>query len=92
MIRPPGSPAVGLSTAPMRDLLLNLVTKQPHVALATGTAIQPLSGFDSITGLDLEAFSKMSGGLPLSALDSELKSFQLPAELPESRLLATAYP
>jgi putative ABC transport system permease protein len=62
MIRPPGSSIMGLSTAPMSDLLLNLVTKQPHVALATGTAIQPLSGFDSITGLDLEAFSKMSGG------------------------------
>jgi putative ABC transport system permease protein len=62
MIRPPGSSLIGLSTAPMSDLLLNLVTKQPDVALATGTAIQPLSGFDSITGLDLEAFSKMSGG------------------------------
>jgi putative ABC transport system permease protein len=35
---------------------------QPHVALATGTAIEPLSGFDSITGLDLDRFSKMSGG------------------------------
>src|SRR5580658_4680482 len=62
MIRPPGSSLLGLSTAPMTDLLVGLVAKQPHVALATGTAIQPLSGFDSITGLDLEAFSKMSGG------------------------------
>ena len=29
---------------------------------ATGTAIQPLSGFDSITGLDIDQFSRMSGG------------------------------
>jgi putative ABC transport system permease protein len=62
MIRPPGSSLLGLSTAPISDLLVGLVAEQPHVALATGTAIQPLSGFDSITGLDLDTFSKMSGG------------------------------
>jgi putative ABC transport system permease protein len=62
MIRPPGSSILGLSTAPISDRLVDLVAKQPHVSVATGTAIQPLSGFDSITGLDLETFSKMSGG------------------------------
>ncbi len=62
MIRPKGSSLLQLSTAPISDLLIGVVAKQPHVALATGTAIQPLSGFDSITGLDLDAFSKMSGG------------------------------
>jgi putative ABC transport system permease protein len=62
MIRPPGSSIVGLSTAPMSDKLLDFVAQRPHVALATGIAIQPLSGFDSITGLDLDQFSKMSGG------------------------------
>lgn len=62
MIRPPGSSLLGLSTAPMNDHLIGLVEKQPFVSMATGTAIQPLSGFDSITGLDLETFSKMSGG------------------------------
>jgi putative ABC transport system permease protein len=62
MIRPPGSSILGLSTAPMSDQLVAFVSEQPHVTLATGTAIQPLSGFDSITGLDLDQFSKMSGG------------------------------
>jgi putative ABC transport system permease protein len=62
MIRPPGTSILTLSTAPMSDQLVDFVRKQPHVALATGTAIQPLSGFDSITGLDLDQFSKMSGG------------------------------
>lgn len=62
MIRPPGSAVLGLSTAPMSDNLVDFVASQPNVALATGTAIQPLSGFDSITGLDLAQFSKMSGG------------------------------
>jgi putative ABC transport system permease protein len=62
MIRPPGSSLMGLSTAPISDRLVGVVAKEPHVAIATGTAIQPLSGFDSITGLDLDTFSKMSGG------------------------------
>jgi putative ABC transport system permease protein len=62
MIRPPGSSIVGLSTAPMSDKLVDFVAQRPHVALATGIAIQPLSGFDSVTGLDLDQFSKMSGG------------------------------
>src|ERR1700728_4813770 len=63
MIRPPGSSIIGLSTAPISDSFVRVVAQLPHVALATGTAIQPLSGFDSITGLDLDAFSKMSGGV-----------------------------
>jgi len=62
IVRPPGSSILGLSTAPMSDKLLDFIAKEPHVALVTGTAIQPLSGFDSITGLDLDQFSKMSGG------------------------------
>jgi putative ABC transport system permease protein len=62
MIRPPGSSILGLSTAPISDRLVDVVAKLPYVSVATGTAIQPLSGFDSITGLDLESFSKMSGG------------------------------
>jgi putative ABC transport system permease protein len=62
MIRPPGSSILGLSTAPMSDKLLTFLAKQPHVAVVTGTAIQPLSGFDSVSGIDLDQFSKMSGG------------------------------
>jgi putative ABC transport system permease protein len=62
MIRPPGSSILGLSTAPMSDKLLDFIAQQPHVAVVTGTAVQPLSGFDSITGLDLDQFSRMSGG------------------------------
>jgi putative ABC transport system permease protein len=62
MIRPPGSSVIGLSTAPMTDQLIGFVSKQPHVTLAIGTVIQPLTGFDSMTGLDLDQFTKMSGG------------------------------
>lgn len=62
MIRPPGSSIIGLSTAPMTDKLLDFLVQQPHVAAVAATAVQPLSGLDSITGLDLDQFSRMSGG------------------------------
>ena len=62
VIRPPGSSIIGLSTAPLPDSLVTLVSKQPHVAQAIGTVVLPLSGFDSITGLNIEEFTKMSGG------------------------------
>ena len=62
MIRPPGSSVLSLSTAPMTDKLIDYIEAQPHVSMATGTTIQPLSGFDSVTGLDLDQFSRMSGG------------------------------
>jgi len=62
MIRPPGSSIMGLSSAPMSDLLVPMLGKQPHVRMATGTVIQPLEGLDTVTGLDIDQFTKMSGG------------------------------
>jgi putative ABC transport system permease protein len=60
--RPPGSSAIGLSTAPMSDKIPALLMKEPHVTFAMGGMVQPLSGFDSMTGLDLNDFQKLSGG------------------------------
>src|SRR5271167_4516123 len=62
MIRPPGSSIIGLSTAPMSDHFIPLIARQPHVVQAIGTVVLPLSGFDSMTGIDFEQFTKMSGG------------------------------
>ncbi len=62
LIRPPGSSIITLSTAPMSDKLVPLLASQPEVAMATGTVVQPLEGLDTVTGLDLDQFSKMSGG------------------------------
>src|SRR5277367_1632289 len=62
MIRPPGSSIIGLSTAPMPDSLVPLLAKQPHVSQVVGTVVLQLSGFDSMTGIDIDQFSKMSGG------------------------------
>jgi putative ABC transport system permease protein len=62
VVRPPGSSALSLSSAPMSDRLPAVLMNEPHVTLATGTMIQQLELFESITGLDFPQFSKMSGG------------------------------
>lgn len=62
MVRPPGSSIIGLSTAPMSDRLVPMLASEPHVVMATGTVIQPLSGLDTVTGFDFDEFARMSGG------------------------------
>ncbi len=63
LVRPPGTSALSsLSSAPMNDKLLPVFAAEPHVVIATGTMVQPLELFDTITGLDIDQFSKMSGG------------------------------
>jgi putative ABC transport system permease protein len=62
LIRPPGSSIISLSTAPMSDKLVSIVASGPHVTMATGTVVQPLQGLDTVTGLDLDQFARMSGG------------------------------
>jgi putative ABC transport system permease protein len=61
-VRPPGSSAIGLSTAPMSDKFPAILMKEPHVTFAMGTMVQPLSGFDTMTGLDLDDFRRLNGG------------------------------
>jgi putative ABC transport system permease protein len=60
--RPPGSSAIGLSSAPMSDKIPALLMQEPHVKFAMGTMVQPLSGFDAMTGLDLDDFQRLNGG------------------------------
>lgn len=62
LIRPPGSSIIGLSTAPIPEKVLSFVEKLPHVAVATGTVVHPIGGANTITGIDLDSFSRMSGG------------------------------
>ncbi len=63
IVRPPNSQVMSsLSSSPLSEKYLILLMQQPHVVLATGTVIQGIGGFDSVTGLDFPAFNKMSGG------------------------------
>jgi putative ABC transport system permease protein len=62
VVRPPGTSVISLSSSPMNQDLLPFFMNQPHVTFATGTMIQPLSGFDTLTGIDLAQFNKLNGG------------------------------
>jgi putative ABC transport system permease protein len=62
MVRPPGSSVLAFS-GNMPQGVVGLIRKEPHVALATGTLVQSIGNFDSITGIDLGEFNAMSGGL-----------------------------
>ncbi|MBX9602252.1 MAG: ABC transporter permease [Bryobacteraceae bacterium] len=61
IIRAPGSAIIGFSTNFSANVL-PVVQKMDHVDLATGVLVQPIGGIDSITGIDLDRFSAMSGG------------------------------
>lgn len=62
MIRPPNSSIVGFSGAPMNEKLVAWARQQPHVALATGVILQSINGLTAVTGVNLDEFTKMSGG------------------------------
>jgi putative ABC transport system permease protein len=59
-IRPPGTSAIGLTSAPMPEKLVAFVEKQPHVVNATGVAVYPIGPMDVLTGVDFERFTRMS--------------------------------
>ena len=62
MIRPPSSSVLSFNIR-MPEKLVQVVRSIPHVALATGTFIQPLNnGVNSIAGIHLDEFDAMSGG------------------------------
>jgi len=62
LIRPPNTSLLSFSAASMPENLVKWGQQQPHVTLAVGTAIAVVSGITSVSGVDLDAFSKMSGG------------------------------
>ncbi len=61
LVRPPGSSVLAFS-GDMPEGIVGLIRKQPHVVQATGTKVQSVGNFDSITGINLDEFNRMSGG------------------------------
>ena len=62
LIRPPESSGFTFSYT-MPEKIVNVVRAQPHVAMATGTYVKYIDSFNSITGIHLDEFNAMSGGL-----------------------------
>jgi putative ABC transport system permease protein len=59
-VRPPGSSAMTLSSAPMSEKTVALLSKEPGVTLAAGTMVQSLGGFDTIQGVNFAAMDQMA--------------------------------
>lgn len=62
IMRPPGTSALTLSGAPIPEKMIEMLQKQPHVALAVGMIVHPITSVTFVTGLDLHSFNQMSGG------------------------------
>lgn len=61
IMRPSGSSVMSFSTASIPVALLDYVRKQPHVTMALGNVIIGIGGLNSVSGIDLDAFARMSG-------------------------------
>ena len=66
LVRPPGSSIIGL-TGTMPEKIVDVVRNEPHVAMATGTLVASTGFLDSITGIHLDEFNQISGGLKFLA-------------------------
>jgi putative ABC transport system permease protein len=64
IIRPPDSAGFTFSLT-MPDKIVDVVRAKPHVTMATGTFVKYIDSFNSVTGIHLDEFNAMSGGLKL---------------------------
>jgi putative ABC transport system permease protein len=62
IIRPPDSAGFTFSLT-MPEKIVEVVRAKPHVRIATGTFVKYIDSFNSITGIHLDDFNEMSGGL-----------------------------
>ena len=66
LVRAPGTSIIGLSTAALPEKFLEHFLKQPHVKMTVGTVVQPTGGISTLTGIDIDEFTRMSGGFNYS--------------------------
>ena len=63
VVRPPNTSVLSMSAAPMSWKYVETLAKVPHVTVATGTIMQPLSNsLTLVGGVDVPTFYRMSGG------------------------------
>ena len=62
VIRPPKTSILSLSGAPIPQKLVDVLQQKPHVALAMGMIVHPITSVTFISGIDLQHFNQMSGG------------------------------
>ena len=62
VVRPPKTSVLTLSGAPIPEKLVYAIEQRPHVALAIGMIVHPVSSVSFVSGIDLARFNRMSGG------------------------------
>src|SRR5262245_36007366 len=62
IVKPPDSSALSFSLT-MPEGIVDLLRKEPHVTMATGTFVQQFDNFNNVTGIHNDEFTAMSGGL-----------------------------
>ncbi len=62
VIRPPKTSMLTLSGAPIPEKLVDTIRQKPHVALAMGMIVHPITSVTFVSGVDLSLFKQMSGG------------------------------
>lgn len=60
-IKPPGATAISFSSAGMPQKMLEYFARRPHVAYAAGSVVQAIGGVNTVTGIDLAEFTRISG-------------------------------
>jgi putative ABC transport system permease protein len=83
IVRPPDSSVLGFSSN-MPEAIVPLVRGMEHVKIATAVLVHPISNLDSITGIHLDEFNSMSGGLVFVAG----KPFEQPDDMVVDRVFA----
>jgi putative ABC transport system permease protein len=86
IIRPPDSSGFTFSLT-MDEKIVDLARAEPHVKIATGTFVKYIGSFDSITGIHLDEFNAMSGGLKIL----EGRMFQGPDEIVVDEVFAKGH-
>ena len=86
IIRPPDSSGFTFSLT-MNEKIVDDVRARPHVKIATGTFVKYIGSFDSITGIHLDEFNGMSGGLKIL----EGRMFQGPDDMVVDEVFAKAH-
>jgi putative ABC transport system permease protein len=61
-VKAPGTSVMSFSTGGIPEAMTGFFEKQPHVVLATGSLVHSLGGLDSVSGVDLDKFNRLSGG------------------------------
>jgi len=86
LFRPPGTSALAsLGSSPLSDKFVSILSREPHVVMATGTMVQPIEVFDTITGLDFNQFARMSGGFHLLAGGLPVRDDDMIVDAPYAR-------